>query len=30
MTIEEGKVYTVKTGKTKEGTVILEDVTWVY
>jgi DNA polymerase III alpha subunit len=26
MTIEEGKVYTVTTGKTKDGTVILEDV----
>jgi hypothetical protein len=27
MTIEEGKVYTVKTGKTKDGTVTLEDIT---
>jgi hypothetical protein len=26
MTIEEGKVYTVKTGKTKDGTITLEDV----
>ena len=26
MTIEEGKIYTVKTSKTKDGTVILDDV----
>jgi len=26
MTIEEGKVYNIKTSKTKDGTVILDDV----
>jgi DNA polymerase-3 subunit alpha len=26
MTIEEGKIYTIKTSKTKDGTVILDDV----
>jgi hypothetical protein len=28
MTIEEGKIYNIKTSKTKDGTVILDDVSW--
>jgi hypothetical protein len=30
MKIEEGHAYKFELGKTKEGTVILEEILWVY